>query len=155
MFLGLKCSKCCPKRCDWTTIEFPCPITMIHIDENRCEDDVFNLFIENPATGERRFIRELNLESTPKGCCGTSLDGKQICPQTRVDVTASIRTEDLDEQCRFTVVATFVRPNCCGTFTRLRIVGPSGVELMGSYFSSYGYRQTFSAIAACEPAPPP
>lgn len=149
MFFGLKCGKCCTELCKSDSIYFPCPITLVHIDENRCEDDVFNIYIENPTTKARRFISELDLKSTPPGCCNST------CPQTRIDITASVYREDLDSQCRFTIVAVFVRPNCCLTLTRLRIIGPDGQELIGSYFGQGGYSQTFQATSVCDTAPAP
>lgn len=135
------CCKC--KTCE--DVEFPCEITLIHIDENRCEDDIFNIYIKNPGTGARRFIEQIDLVSDPPGCCNWT------CPQTRIDVPISLTAEDLDSDCRFTVEAELAGTNCCGTWTRIRIEGPSGQTLFGSYFAQEGYSQTFDARQICTP----
>lgn len=128
-------------------VEFPCEITLIHIDENRCEDDIFNIYIKNPGTGNRRFIQQIDLVSSPPGCCGFS------CPQTRIDVPVTLGSEDLDRYCRFTIQAELAGTNCCNTLTRLRILGPNGVELVGQYFGQAGYSQTFDARQVCNDFP--
>ena len=37
------CCQC--NTCD--DVQFPCEITLVHIDENRCEDDIFDIFMVN------------------------------------------------------------------------------------------------------------
>jgi len=128
-------------------VDFPCEITLVHIDENRCEDDIFNIFIKNPGTGVRRFIQQIDLVSSPPGCCHFG------CPQTRIDVPVSLTAADLDEQCRFTVEAELAGENCCDTLTRLRILGPNGLIILGQYFNQAGYSQTFDAKQICNDLP--
>jgi hypothetical protein len=137
------CCKCL--QCD--DVDFPCQITLVHIDENRCEDDIFNIYIKNPGTGLRRFIQQINLASTPPGCCNPT------CPQTRIDVPVTLTSADLDEQCRFTVEAVLAGYNCCWTLTRLRIFGSNGAILTGEIFSQSGYSQTFDARQVCNDLP--
>ena len=132
-------------------VDFPCEITLVHIDENRCEDDIFDIYIKNPGTGVRRFIEQIDLVSSPPGCCqGIS---SPSCPQTRVDVPVTLTSADLDEQCRFTVEAELAGTNCCNTYTRLRIFGSNGVILFGQYFNQSGYSQTFDARQVCNDLP--
>jgi hypothetical protein len=126
-------------------VEFPCQIILTHIDENRCEDDIFDIYIKNPGTGERRFIAQIDLVSTPPGCCQPL---SPSCPETRIDIPVALTAADLDEACRFTVEAELAGTNCCSTWTRLRITG-SGVILLGQYFDQSGYSQTFDAKLVC------
>jgi hypothetical protein len=147
--LGTTSSCCCADPPCVRDELFPCDLLLIHIDENRCEDDVFDLYIENPTTGKRRFIREIDLVSSPPGCCGFQSDGTQ-CPQTTIIVPVTIQKSDLDEQCRFAIRAVFKRANCCSTITRIRIEGPSGGGF-GSYFGPGGYYQVFPADSFCDP----
>lgn len=142
---------CC--ECDLEDALFPCNVTLVHIDENRCEDDVFNLYVFNPDTNNQRFIRELDLQSSPKGCCGSS--GGNQCPQTRIDVDLSLKKEDFSTKCEVGIKLTYVRANCCSTWTRFRIIGSNGKEIQGGYFSTGGYSSTFKAIDICGEAPAP
>lgn len=136
--------------CECLTCEdviFPCEITLVHIDENRCEDDIFDIYIRNPATGVRRFIQRIDLVSSPPGCCQGWTHVS--CPETRIDVPVTLTPEDLDSQCRFTVQAELAGLNCCNTWTRIRIEGSSGQVLFGSFFGQGGYSQTFDARQVC------
>jgi len=113
------------------------------IDENRCEDDIFDIFVRNPGTGAQRFIQQIDLKSSPPGCCHPT------CPQTRIDVPITLTVQDLDEDCRFEVRAVLAGLNCCNTYTRIRILGSNGTELFGTYFSQSGYSQIFDARQVC------
>lgn len=137
----------CPCCCN--LFQLPCEVTLVHIDENRCEDDAFNLYIENPTTGAQRFVQLLDLVSSPKGCCNPS------CPQTRIDVPVTITQDDVGTNCRFRVRLVFAYANCCGTLTRLRVIGANGQEILGTNFGSGGYAQEFSIASICGEAYPP
>jgi hypothetical protein len=133
------CCEC--NTCD--DVLFPCEITLVHIDENRCEDDIFDIYVRNPGTGAQRLIQQIDLKSSPPGCCNPG------CPQTRIDVPITLTVEDLDEDCRFEVRAVLAGYNCCNTYTRIRILGSNGTELFGTYFNQSGYSQIFDARQVC------
>jgi len=132
---------CCCSGCNDQTIKYPCTITVIHVDENRCEDDVFAVYVVG-ADGER-FIRELDLVSSPRGCCNSS------CPQTRIEFPITLRRQDFYDDCTTTIEARFVRANCCSTATRLTIVAATGDVIVGTIFGPGGYSQTFTAETFC------
>ncbi len=51
---GQKCCCKCPLG--------ECEITIEFLDENRCEDDVFDLYLKNPTTNIERFIQTVDLK---------------------------------------------------------------------------------------------
>lgn len=146
MFFGVQCAPCCPCKYDKL---LPCRITLVHVDENRCEDDAFALYIKNPTTGAERFVRELDLASTPPGCCNAN------CPQTRIEVPINLSADDVGFGCRFAVVLKFVRANCCGTLSRLTVFGETGAFVVGESFGSSGYEETFTVSTVCVENPLP
>lgn len=127
-----------PPTCTWRQ---PCTLTLVHIDENRCEDDIFGIYILQPNGGER-FIAQIDLKSTPPGCCNSS------CPQTRIDVPLTITGNDVDENCQFTIQLRLEGTNCCNTYTRFAVLGAGG-EIYSSYFNQGGLTQTFNANLVC------
>lgn len=143
---------------------FPCKITVIHIDENRCEDDVFDILILGKNNRER-FIRELDLVSKPRGCCdgfirpGLNPAPGGACPQTTIEFTIDLQEDDFQEffgSCVTSIIARFKKANCCSTFTRIIIIGSNGNIIFGNYFGPAGYLQQINAGRICtEKAPPP
>lgn len=132
---------CCCSGCNDRTIKYPCSVTVIHVDENRCEDDVFAVYVIG-AEGER-FIRELDLVSSPPRCCNSS------CPQTRIEFDITLQRTDFNKDCETTIQARFVRPNCCNTFTSLTLVAANGAIITGTSFGQEGYSQTWEAEILC------
>lgn len=122
-------------------------ITLRYVDENRCEDDVFDIYVYNPDTEARRYLGELDMKSTPPGCCGTSNGAP--CPQTTVDLKFTPTPEDIGADCTFGVEAEFKRANCCGTFAKFTLIGPGGAQVDSSSFGMAGLKQTFSIAAIC------
>lgn len=127
-----------------------CQLTLVHIDENRCEDDIFGIYIIAP-NGTERFIQQIDLVSSPPGCCGTDESGNE-CPQTRIEVPILLTPEDIGPQGEFTLALRLEGTNCCNTYTRFSLNGPGG-ELFSSYFGQGGITATFNASDACNPAP--
>jgi hypothetical protein len=138
---------CC--ECDLDDALFPCNVTIVHIDENRCEDDIFDLYVYNPESDNERFIQQLDLVSTPPGCCNSG------CPQTRIDVSVSLEKEDFSSKCEVGIRLRLAGRNCCNTYTRFRIIGSNGNEVTGGFFGQGGYQQTFKAVDICGEAPAP
>lgn len=136
---------CC--GCSDPNIQYPCKVTVIHVDENRCEDDVFDIYVVGV---NERFIRELDLVSNPPGCCNFS------CPQTTIEFDINLQRDDFTEDCETTIEARFKRANCCNTLTRLTLVASNGAIITGAYFGQEGYSQTWEADVLCgATAPPP
>ena len=139
--------KCCC-GCSDPNIQYPCTVTVIHVDENRCEDDVFDVYVV--GVGER-FIRELDLVSSPPGCCDN-----YSCPQTRIEFDIQLQRSDFNENCETTIQARYKRANCCSTYTRLTLVASNGAMISGQYFGPGGYSETWEADVLCgATAPPP
>jgi hypothetical protein len=147
-------SEACGCCCDPT----PCgEITLRYVDENRCEDDVFDIFVYNPDTMEKRFLGELDMKSTPPECCGSNLGVP--CPQTTVDLVFTPTPEEISGDCKIGIEAKFKRANCCGTLARFTLIGPTGTRVESSSFSIGGLKQTFlisdicneCAVADCGP----
>ena len=134
---------CC---CDPT----PCgEITLRYVDENRCEDDVFDIYVYNPDTQARRLIGELDMKSTPPGCCG-QIAGVP-CPQTTVELKFTPTAEDIGADCTFGIQAQFKRSNCCGTLAKFTLIGPTGTHVDSVSFSTSGVKQAFSITDICAP----
>lgn len=130
-------------------LETSCELTLVHVDENRCEDDIFGIYLIRPD-GTERFIEQIDLVSSPPGCCGSD-DEDHECPQTRITVPLTVGNDDLDACCRFRIALRLEGYNCCGTFTRFSIEGPAG-EVYSQYFSG-DFEQTFDVRDLCNPAP--
>lgn len=127
-----------------TPCRTPANITIEFLDENRCEDDIFDIFIQNPETQVTRLIQRVDLVSTPPGCCGVNPLTNQPCPQTKITIPVTITPQDIDSYCRFFLKVVLVGTNCCSTYTRAKIIGPRGKEIFGSYFGQSGYTQSFN-----------
>ena len=52
-----------------------------------------------------------------------------------------ITAQDVDSNCRFIIKAVLAGTNCCATYTRIKMIGPTGKEIFGSYFVQSGYEQ--------------
>ncbi|MFZ4696250.1 MAG: hypothetical protein ACOYMV_14115 [Verrucomicrobiia bacterium] len=128
-----------------------CQITLVHVDENQCEDDIFGIYIVK-GDGSERFIRQIDLVSTPAGCCGWDWETGGDCPSTTIEVPITLQESDFDSCCKFTVVLRLEGYNCCNTWTRFKVNGPGG-EVFSSYFTQDGIRASFDARDVCNPAP--
>jgi len=130
-----------------------CQITIEFLDENRCEDDVFDLYLKNPTTEVERFIETVNLASTPAGKCGDASPVEYANIQIPVTVTPA----DFDGDCKVTIGLRYVSANCCNTYARFRIRRPNGCLLYGQYFGQGGLETTYTWQDLCneEPCPPP
>ena len=124
-----------------TPCRLPANITLEFLDENRCEDDIFDIFIQNPQTQVTRLIQKVDLVSTPPGCCGIDSLTNLPCPQTKITIPVTITAQDVDSNCRFIIKAVLAGTNCCATYTRIKMIGPTGKEIFGSYFVQSGYEQ--------------
>ena len=131
-------------------LEIPCSLTLVHVDENRCEDDIFGIYIVR-SNGSERFVQQINLVSSPAGCCGPDENGNE-CPETRIEVPITIEEADIDACCKFTISLRIEGWNCCSTYTRFSINGPGG-EVYGQYFGEEGVTQSFDIRDLCNPAP--
>lgn len=141
---AVACSCCCDPT--------PCgEITLRYVDENRCEDDVFDIYVYNPDTDVRRLIGELDMTSTPPGCCGFDEDGNP-CPQTTIELTFTPEPGDIGADCAFGIQAEFKRANCCGTGAKFTLIGPHGNHVESQYFGSGGTKQTFKMSDVCKVA---
>jgi hypothetical protein len=138
-----------PEQC--TALQGPCALTFVHVDENRCEDDAFDIFVVSPR-GSERFIRNIDLVSSPAGCCG-STSGGQPCPQTRIEVPVTINPSETGAGgCTVRIVLRKTKDNCCSTLTRFSVVGPAG-EVYSQYFDSGGINAQLNIGDICNPAP--
>ena len=141
--------KCC---CDNSCPLGECEITIEFLDENRCEDDVFDLYLKNPTTDVERFIETVDLKSTPSGGCG---DPAKTYANIIIPVT--VTETDFDENCNVIIGVRFVSANCCSTFARFRIRRPNGCLVFGEYFGQGGLETTYTWFDLCndDPCPPP
>ena len=144
--LGSGCSSCCSGPCPLGS----CTITVNFFDENSCEDDAFDFYLENPTTGATRFIQNVDLKSTPSGKCGDP-----TASYANINVSVTITDTDFDENCEVFFVLTKTSSNCCSTYTRFRITKPDGSTLLGTYFGPAGLRYKYTYEQICEPSPPP
>jgi hypothetical protein len=131
--------------CDECSVD-PCELTLRYVDENRCEDDVFDIFVYNPDDGPagKVFVAELDMVSTPPGCCN------RFCPQTTIDIPLGLKSEYISGDCKFGIIAKQTKSNCCGTAARFSVRTKDGsVELFGAYFNSSGTDQIFDLRAMC------
>lgn len=144
--LGSYCSPCCGAPCPLGS----CTVTLNFLDENGCEDDAFDFFLENPTTGSTRFIQNVDLKSSPSGKCG---DPSATYANINVNVTVS--ETDFDENCEVYFVLQKTSNNCCSTYTRFRIIKPDGTILLGTYFGPSGLKYKYTWEQLCEPSPPP
>lgn len=128
-----------------------CEITIEFLDENRCEDDVFDLYLKNPTTEDERFIQEVDLASTPAGECG-----EPSAEYANIIIPVTVTETDFDEECRVIIGIRFVSSNCCGTWARFRIRRPNGCLVYGEYFGSNGGETTYTWLQLCndDPCPP-
>lgn len=141
---GTKCCCKCPLG--------ECEITIEFLDENRCEDDVFDLYLKNPTTDVERFIQTVDLKSTPSGGCG---DPAKTYANIIIPVT--VTETDFDENCNVIIGLRFVSANCCNTWARFRIRRPNGCLVFGEYFGQGGLETTYAWFDLCndDPCPPP
>ena len=141
---GTKCCCKCPLG--------ECEITIEFLDENRCEDDVFDLYLKNPTTDVERFIQTVDLKSTPSGGCG---DPAKTYANIIIPVT--VTETDFDENCNVIIGLRFVSANCCNTWARFRIRRPNGCLVFGEYFGQGGLETTYTWFDLCndDPCPPP
>jgi len=130
-----------------------CEITIEFLDENKCEDDVFDLYLKNPTTEVERFIETVDLASTPAGKCGDAAPVEYADIQIPITVTP----EDFDGDCKVIIGLRYVSANCCNTWARFRIRRPNGCLLYGSYFGQDGLETTYTWEELCndDPCPPP
>jgi hypothetical protein len=128
-----------------------CEITIEFLDENRCEDDVFDLYLKNPTTEDERFIQEVDLASTPAGECG-----EPSAEYANIIIPVTVTETDFDEECKVIIGLRFVSSNCCGTYARFRIRRPNGCLLYGEYFGTAGLETTYTWNQLCndDPCPP-
>lgn len=129
-----------------------CQITIEFLDENSCEDDVFDLYLKNPTTSVERFIQTVDLKSDPPGGCVTP--GRTYA-DIRIPVT--VTPADFDSDCKVIIGLRYVSPNCCNTFARFRIRRPNGCLLYGAYFGQGGLETIYTWLELCndDPCPPP
>ncbi|MEI6492989.1 MAG: hypothetical protein WCO94_10610 [Verrucomicrobiota bacterium] len=132
-------------------LDAPCDLTLVHVDMNRCEDDIFGIYIVR-SNGSERFIRQIDLVSTPAGCCGSDYETGEECPETRIEVPITIEEADLDACCKFTIALRLEGTNCCNTYTQFSINGPGG-EVFSQSFGQEGLTQSFDIRDLCNPAP--
>lgn len=144
--LGSTCSPCCSAPCDLGS----CTVTFNFLDENQCEDDAFDFFLENPTTGSTRFIQNVDLKSTPSGKCGDP-----SASYANITIPVTVTATDFDVNCEVFVVLTKTSSNCCSTYTRFRVIRPDGSILLGTYFGPAGLRVKYTWSDLCEPGPPP
>lgn len=128
-----------------------CQITIEFLDENGCEDDVFDLYLKNPTTSVERFIQTVDLASTPAGHCGDKAE------YANIHIPVTVTPTDFDGDCKVIIGLRYVSPNCCNTFARFRIRRPNGCLLYGQYFGRGGLETTYTWEELCneEPCPPP
>lgn len=128
-----------------------CQITIEFLDENRCEDDVFDLYLKNPTTEAERFIETVDLASDPPGKCGEEAEYADI------QIPVTVTPEDFDENCKVIIGVRYVSPNCCNTYARFRIRRPNGCVLYGNYFGQSGLETIYSWSDLCndDPCGPP
>ena len=128
-----------------------CQITIEFLDENGCEDDVFDLYLKNPTTEVERFIETVDLASTPAGHCGDKAE------YANIQIPVTVTPTDFDGDCKVIIGLRYVSPNCCNTFARFRIRRPNGCLLYGQYFGQGGLETTYTWEELCneEPCPPP
>ena len=138
---------CC--GCSTEGVNFPCSITFVHVDENRCEDDIFGLFRVNPETGVETRISTLNLASSPPGCCSYS------CPQTRIEIPLTLASDDFSRACQIRFDLRLEGYNCCNTQTRFSLVASNGTVIYGTTFGQSGYSSTWTATDLCGTASAP
>jgi hypothetical protein len=138
---------CCDDRCPLGE----CEITIEFLDENRCEDDVFDLYLKNPTTEVERFIQEVDLASTPAGGCGDP-----SAEYANIIIPVTVTETDFDETCNVIIGLRFVSANCCNTYARFRIRRPNGCLLFGQYFGQAGLETTYTWYDLCndDPCPP-
>lgn len=148
--LGSKCSSCCNEsKCPLGS----CTVRFEFLDENECEDDVFDFYLENPTTGNKRFIQTVDLVASPAGSCkGLGSTGGTYA---NILIPVVISETDFDENCEVFVVLEFKSANCCNTYTRFRIIKPDNTILLGTYFSQSGLKEKYTWKQLCEPSPPP
>jgi hypothetical protein len=141
---GEKCCCKCPLG--------ECEITIEFLDENRCEDDVFDLYLKNPTTEVERFIQTVDLASTPAGGCGDP-----SAEYANIIIPVTVTETDFDETCNVIIGLRFVSANCCNTYARFRIRRPNGCLLFGQYFGQGGLETTYTWLDLCndDPCPPP
>ena len=127
-----------------------CAITLRYVDENRCEDDAFNVYIKR-ADGSYRWLFLLDMVSTPAGCCVTDPEGNP-CPQTEHTYTISLQDGDIDGCGRLTIKLEFDHANCCSTLAVFYVSGPNG-SIPSQSFGPDGLEQSFNVLELCNPAP--
>ena len=145
--LGSRCSPCCASQaCPLGS----CTVVVNFLDENSCEDDAFDFFLENPTTGATRFIQNVDLKSTPAGKCGDP-----SASYANININVTVSETDFDKNCEVYFVLTRTANNCCNTYTRFRIIRPDNSILLGTYFDSSGLKVKYTWADLCEPGPPP
>lgn len=145
------CACCCdPTICGTLTLRY--------VDENRCEDDVFDVYVYNPTTLAERYVAELDMQSSPPGCCGTDDDGN-LCPQTTIDIPLLLLPEDVDDNCEFGIELRFKRANAHGTLARFFVFSDVGNQVSSRTFTPAGIPKgdsggIFSIQEVCASASP-
>ena len=132
----------------------PCSMTLTYVDENRCEDDAFDvmlLWTDDSGTQQSRDIGIIDGLSSPPGCCGSDMDGNP-CPQTTVNIPLTVQPTEVGACCEIELLLTLDHTNCCGTWASFTITGPGGV-VSSEYFDQGGLDQTFDIRQICNPAP--
>jgi len=127
-----------------------CTVTLEFLDENECEDDVFDLYVVNPGTNAERFVQEVDLVASPAGSC-------QDAGATYADITIplDLTLEDYSADCRVRIELRYKSANCCFTWTRFRLRRPDNTLLYGDYFDIGGISAEYTWDQLCGPPPPP
>jgi len=140
----LPCKPCC--KCPLGS----CTVQVNFFDENSCEDDAFDFYLENPTTGVQRFIQNVDLKSSPAGECGDP-----SATYANISINLTITETDFDGNCEVYFVLEKTASNCCSTYTRFRIIRPDSSILLGTYFGPAGLKVKYTWADLCEPGPPP
>lgn len=131
-----------------------CSFNVALVDTNRCEDDVFDVYlIRNDGT--ERFLFTADLLSSPPGCCDPS------CPQTAVGPnTITLTSADVQgcaaSPCRGAVCdiyigisVRFVSANCCNTAADLIVTRLSPTTDYVTGFDASGVDVFFRLSELC------
>lgn len=142
--------ECCCARCSLGD----CTATLEFLDENECEDDVFDLYVINPETLAERFVQEIDLVADPAGSC-EGLEAAPGATYANITVPLELTLADWSSDCRVTIDLRFKSANCCFTWTRYRIRRPDESLLYGGYFTQSGITSTYTWDDLCGPHDPP
>lgn len=131
-----------------------CVVTFKYVDENRCEDDNFDAYIistDGNGGETETFLSNVNMQSTPPGCCGTDEQGNP-CPQTTISFPVNISQSFYNSCMQLKIELRFVSANEHGTEAVFSLTGPGG-EFFSSTFFAGGIIEAFDVRELCNPAP--